>query len=298
MNNGYENCTLCPRKCGVNRNNGEKGFCGADNKIRVCRAALHYWEEPCISGENGSGAVFFSGCNLKCVYCQNYSISTKNVGKAVNVEELAEIFLDLMRQGANNINLVTPTHYAFEIAEAIKLARRRGLYVPIVYNTSGYESVETLKVLDGYVDIYMPDFKYMDPELAKKYSGAYDYPEVCKKAVDEMFRQTKRPEFSIDGKLMTKGMIVRHLVLPGHTDDSEKIIEYVHKNYMDYVYISIMNQYTPLDNVKSHPEINRRVTDSEYQKVVEFAQRIGVKSGFIQDGETAKESFIPEFNCN
>ena len=292
-----EKCELCPKKCNVDRNKGVKGFCGADSRIVISRAALHFWEEPCISGDKGSGAVFFSGCNLKCVYCQNFNISRGNTGRVVEISELADIFIDLMNQNANNINLVTPTHYVPQIVEAIKIAKGKGLNIPIVYNTSGYESVDTLKMLEGYVDIYLPDFKYMNAELAKKYSNAYDYPEVCKAALKEMFRQVGTCKFDAESGIMKKGIIVRHLILPGFFDDSKKIIEYLHSEYGNDIFISIMNQYTPLKNVEKFPEINRKISDEEYNDVVNFAVDIGVENGFIQDGDTAQESFIPEFEC-
>ena len=281
------------------------------NEIRIGRAALHMWEEPCISGSTGSGTVFFSGCSLRCVFCQNYKISMKNVGKTVSVSELADTFVRLQDEGACNINLVTPTHFVPHITQALDKAKCRGLNIPVVYNTGTYDTVDTIKMLEGYVDIYLPDFKYMSSELSKRYSNAPDYSIVAKKAIGEMYRQVGMPEFVSAGEalredvenaqsteeqmLMKKGMIVRHLVLPGCTEDSKEIIKYLYETYGDNIYISIMNQYTPLSTVGNIRELNRKVTQSEYDDVVDYALDIGVTNGFIQEGDTALESFIPEF---
>ena len=254
------------------------------------------WEEHCISGENGSGTVFFSGCSLRCVYCQNYDIAHAKHGKPVSVERLAEIFLELQKKGAHNINLVTPTHYTPEIVWAVKEARKNELGLPIVYNCSGYEKTDTLKMLDGVVDIYLVDFKYMDEELAKKYSNAPNYPEIAKAALEEMVRQVECAKFNEDG-MMTKGVIVRHLLLPGCLENAKAVVKYVYEKYGDAVFLSLMNQYTPLSQVKNFPEINRKVTEEEYEELVDFAIETGVENGFIQEGETAEESFIPDFNC-
>ena len=290
-----KSCTLCPRNCKVDRLSGQTGYCGANDKLYLARAALHFWEEPCISGEAGSGTVFFSGCNLRCVYCQNAEISHMDAKKEVSIERLAEIFLELQEKGANNINLVTAAHYIPQVLHALDLAKERGLRLPVVYNTSGYESVETLKMLEGYVQVYLPDFKYMSAELAKRYSGAGDYPEKVKTALDEMVRQVGTPEFSKEG-IIHKGVIVRHLVLPNHTDDSKKIIEYLFKRYGDDIFISIMNQYTPLKQVEKIPDLNRKITEAEYDRVVDYAIALGVENGFIQEGETQSDSFIPAFD--
>lgn len=292
----YQNCTLCPRNCKKDRLSGEIGVCGVDSEIRVARAALHMWEEPPISGTNGSGTVFFSGCSLSCVFCQNSDISHKRNGKKISRERLAEIFLELQEKGAHNINLVTPTHFIPDIVEALDNAKAKGLTLPIVYNTGGYENVETLGLLDGYIDIYLPDFKYERKDIALKYSHAADYPEKAKLALSEMVKQTGKPTFDKNG-IMQKGVIVRHLVLPGYTNDSMNVIKYLYSTYKDDIYISIMNQYTPREAIKeTFPEISRKLTTYEYQKVVEYAKSIGVKNGFIQYGETAKESFIPNFD--
>lgn len=272
----------------------EIGFCKATDKIQIARAALHHWEEPCISGENGSGTVFFSFCNLKCVFCQNYELSHKNTGREISIKKLADIFLDLQEQKAHNINLVTPTHFVPQIIEALKIAKANGLIIPIVYNTSGYENVDTIKMLDGYIDVYLPDFKYYSNELAKKYSGAPNYFEISTLALKEMFEQVG--EFSLDENgIIKRGMIVRHLILPGYTNDSKNVIEHVYDLFRDKVYISIMNQYTPLPHVEKYPEINRKVTEKEYDEVIELALSLGIENAFIQEGGTAEESFIPNF---
>lgn len=294
-----EKCTLCPRNCFVNRKLGEKGICGQSSTLKVARAALHFWEEPCISGEKGSGAVFFSGCALHCVFCQNQEIANGSVGKEISKERLSEIFLELQEKGANNINLVTPGHFAPQIVPAIERARNQGLNLPIVYNTSSYENVDSIRKLEGIVDIYLPDFKYMSSSLSKKYSHAPDYSEVAKKVVAEMVRQTGAASFyEKEGQeLMQRGVIVRHLILPGCMEDSKNIIRYLHDAYGDTIYLSIMNQFTPLKNVEKYPELNRKLTEDEYDEVVDFAIDLGVENGFIQEGETAEESFIPDFNC-
>lgn len=294
-----EKCTLCPRNCFVNRKLGEKGVCGQTSTLKVARAALHYWEEPCISGEKGSGAVFFSGCALHCVFCQNQEIANGSVGKEISNERLSEIFLELQEKGANNINLVTPGQFVSQIVSAIEHARNQGLELPIIYNTSSYENVDTIKKLEGIVDIYLPDFKYMSEELSARYSHASDYSKVAKKVVAEMVRQTGKASFyEKEGQeLMRRGVIVRHLILPGCIQDSQNVIRYLYETYGDNVYLSIMNQFTPLKNVEQYPELNRRLTAEEYDEVVDFAIDLGVENGFIQEGETAEESFIPDFNC-
>ena len=292
-----EGCKICPRECNVDRKKGQIGVCGvAGEGIYGARAALHMWEEPCISGENGTGTVFFSGCPLRCVYCQNYKIARAEIGKPVTVERLAEIFLELQNEKhAENINLVTPTHYTPEIIQAVNIARANGLMLPIVYNCSGYEKVETLKMLDGIVDIYLTDFKYVDKNMASRYSKAPDYPEVAKVALAEMVRQTGEALFD-ERDMMKRGVIVRHLLLPGYMENAKKVVEYVYETYGDQVFLSLMNQYTPLPQVEEFPEINRRVTEEEYEELVDYAIEIGVENGFIQEGETAEESFIPAFD--
>ena len=288
-------CRVCPRNCGVDRLSDQKGFCRAGAEIILARAALHMWEEPCISGKEGSGAVFFSGCSLGCKFCQNGQISRGQTGKKVTADRLADIFLELQQQKANNINLVTAGHFLPQVAEAIEKSRNRGLQIPVVYNSSGYEKSEMLKLLEGLVDIYLPDFKYMDPELAEKYSYARDYPEVAREALKEMVRQTGTPEFDRQG-IMKKGVIVRHLLLPGHVKDSRRVLEYLLSTYGKEIYISLMNQYTPMPAMKDDPRLSRKVTDREYQRLIDYGLQLGLENGFIQEGETAKESFIPEFN--
>lgn len=290
-----KDCHLCPRNCGVDRLAGQKGFCGVDAGIMVTRAALHMWEEPCISGKEGSGAVFFSGCSLGCVFCQNRTISKGQSGKVITVERLAELFLDLQGQKANNINLVTAGHFLPQVREALILAKEQGLTIPVVYNSSGYEKAEMLRYMDGLVDIYLPDLKYLEADLAGKYSHAKDYPEVAMKALEEMVRQVGTPEFDERG-MMKKGVIVRHLLLPGHVRNSKKVLEYLYGTYGDQIYISLMNQYTPMPAMKDDPQLSRKVTDREYDRLLDHAISLGVTNCFIQEGETAKESFIPEFN--
>lgn len=264
--------------------------------IRVARAALHMWEEPCISGEEGSGAVFFAGCSLGCVYCQNREIAAGLAGKEISEERLTEIYLELQGKGANNINLVTAGHYLPYIISSVGRARERGLNIPIVYNTGGYEEADALKLLEGTVNIYLPDLKYLSPELAARYSHAPDYPEIACAALEEMVRQAGEPEFD-DRGMMTKGVIVRHLVLPGQVRESKKVIRYLYETYKDRIYLSIMNQYTPMPGIEeAYPELGRTVTAREYDEVVDYAIELGVENGFIQEGETAKESFIPPFD--
>lgn len=293
--NKYENCLLCPRKCGINRAIGQTGVCGVSAEIRVARAALHYWEEPCISGKKGSGAVFFSGCSLHCVFCQNREISDGKAGKVISKERLSDIFIELAGKGANNINLVTPGQYIPDIVWAVNDARSRGMKLPIVYNTSGYENVTELKLLDGIVDVYLPDFKYMDSTLSAKYSRAKDYPSVAKQAISEMVRQ--QPGVVIDDAtgLIQKGVIVRQLLLPGHVNDAKAILKYLHDTYQDSIYISMMSQFTPIE-LKDYPEINRTVTRREYERLIDYAIKIGITNAFIQEGNVAKDSFIPAFD--
>ncbi len=287
-------CTLCPRRCHVNRLQGQRGACGMTAELRIARAALHPWEEPCISGEQGSGTVFFSGCPLQCVYCQNREIAAGRLGKPCTTEQLAETFLDLQAQHAHNINLVTPTHMMPRILDALQLAKEKGLRIPIVYNTGGYENPETLKLLEGWVDIYLTDFKYMSSALSGAYSHAADYAEMAKPALAEMVRQTGEARFSPDG-MMQRGVIVRHLLLPGQTADSKTVVEYLYRTYGDKIWISLMNQYTPLEWVQEDPVLHRRVTQAEYDAVVDYAVELGVENGFTQEGEAASESFIPQF---
>ncbi|MGN1147354.1 MAG: radical SAM protein [Lachnospiraceae bacterium] len=290
-------CRLCPRECNVDRINGEKGYCGESAHLRVARAALHMWEEPCISGETGSGTVFFTGCPLRCVFCQNSTIADGSVGKAITSERLAEIFLELQEKRACNINLVTPTHFVPQIIPAIKKAKAEGLSIPIVYNTGSYEKVETLRLLDGLVDIYLPDLKYASSRLAARYSNASDYFETACAAIAEMFRQTGTPVIDEATGLMKRGVIVRHLLLPRHLADSKKVMEYLYQTYHNDIFISIMSQYTPMRTFSDMPELNRRVSHKEYNALIDYCISLGIENGFIQEGEAASESFIPPFDC-
>ncbi|MCI6432710.1 MAG: radical SAM protein [Oliverpabstia sp.] len=288
-------CTLCPRMCRVDRDSGQKGYCRMDSTVRGARAALHMWEEPCISGEKGSGAVFFSGCTLGCVFCQNRQIADGTCGKEISVERLSDIFLELQEKGAANINLVTASHFVLPVIPALEYAKSRGLKIPVVYNTGGYEKVETLRMLEGIVDVWLPDFKYMDSKLSEKYSRAKDYPEVAARALEEMVRQAGNCIFDEAGYIQ-KGVIVRHLILPGHTEDSKAVLQYLYETYKNKIYISVMNQYTPLPHTADMPPLNRKVTKREYDRVLDYALSLGIEQGYFQEGETAEESFIPLFD--
>lgn len=290
-------CTLCPRNCNADRENGETGYCGESADLRVSRAALHYWEEPFISGKSGSGTVFFTGCPLKCVFCQNQSIANGSIGKSISVDRLAEIFLELQDKGACNINLVTPTHFIPQIAKALEKSKNHGLQIPIVFNTGGYEKAETLKLLDGLVDIYLPDLKYYSSKFSSKYSNAPDYFEIATQAIAEMYRQVGTPILDPDTELMKRGIIVRHLLLPRHLADSKKVVNYLHDTYQDTIYISIMSQYTPMRIFPDMPELSRRVTRNEYRMLIDYCIQLGIENAFIQEGDTASESFIPPFDC-
>lgn len=263
--------------------------------VQGARAALHMWEEPCISGKKGSGAIFFSGCTLKCVFCQNREIAEGKYGKEISSQRLTEIFLELQGNGATNINLVTAGHFVVPVKEALLRAKEQGLAIPVIYNSGGYERVETLRFLEPVVDVWLPDFKYMDGRLAREYSKAEDYPQTAKKALEEMVRQAGECRFDKEGYIQ-KGVIVRHLILPGHTRDSMEILSYLHKTYGEHIYISVMNQYTPLPQVKDLEPLNRKVTRREYRRVLDFALELGIEQGYFQEGETAKESFIPLFD--
>ena len=314
-----EQCRLCGRRCGINRTI-RAGRCGMTEKVYAARAALHMWEEPCISGKEGSGTVFFTGCPLGCVFCQNREIALGRrtvsprcrasvsetpgdiescdeiIGVPVTEEQLAETFLDLERQHANNINLVTPTHFVPQIIRAVRIARERGLAVPIVYNTGSYETEETVSSLKGTVDIFLPDLKFMDPDISDRYAKAPDYFEVAERGIRGMVEIAGQPAFD-DRGMMKRGVIVRHMVLPGHTKDSKRIISYLHETYGEKIYVSIMNQYTPMPGIGDEfPELARRVTRREYGRVVDHAIEIGMKNVFIQEGPTAEESFIPDFD--
>ena len=293
----YRACRLCPRRCGADRLAGKTGFCGETASLRVGLAALHRWEEPCLSGPYGAGAVFFSGCSLRCVYCQNASLSRGGQGPVITGDRLSEIFLSLAAQGASCIDLVTPDHFLPHIVCAVKKARSAGLSVPVVYNCSGYETVSSLALLEGIVDIYLTDFKYADSTLAGRYSSAPDYPEQAFRAVGEMVRQQPQPVFSEDGTLMKRGVLVRHLVLPGHTRDSIEVIRQLYERYGSSIWFSLMNQFTPDPRLgKTAPELNRPVTRREYGRVVDAALSFGISNAFIQEGRTDSASFIPRFD--
>lgn len=286
------NCNICPRECNKDRVN-DFGFCRMQEAFVLSRAALHLWEEPCIAGDFGSGTIFFAGCNLNCIYCQNYDISKEGFGKEVNDGRLLEIMFSLKEKGAANINLVTPSHYAKRLIPVIKRAKDENIGIPFVYNTSAYEKVETLKELEGLIDVYMPDFKYMSEKVAFEYSNAKDYPSVAKAAIDEMVRQKGKIKWNND--LMTEGVLIRHLLLPGMLEDSKRVMEYLYNRYGEKVYFSIMSQYTPTENVKNHPLLSRKVKEDEYDELVDFCVEMGMENAFTQEGEAASESFIPPF---
>lgn len=293
MKNLLKNCKLCPRNCGINRYQ-RKGFCGGNDKVKIARASLHYYEEPSISGDFGSGTIFFSGCNLKCIYCQNKEISTNNFGIEVSIKRLSEIMLELQEKGAHNINLVTPSHYIPQIIKAIKKAKQNGLQIPIVYNTSGYEKKESIQLLKGYIDIYLPDFKYFNEEAAIKYSKAPNYQQYAKEAIKEMVNQVGSCVFSNDG-LLKKGVIVRHLMLPTLKEDTKQILKYLYENFRDDIYISIMNQYTPPKEIKVQ-ELKTPIANNDYNEIIEYALDLGITNAYCQMDGTISESFIPEFN--
>lgn len=297
MNNFSEKCALCPRLCKVDRAAGQKGFCGSGNLVKVARASLHFWEEPCISGESGSGTVFFSGCTMRCAFCQNKEISRGNAGKEITVERLAEIYMELAEKGANNINLVTPMHYAPQITAALDAARSRGLSLPTVWNTGGWERCESVASVRDYADIWLTDFKYFDSSLGEIFSKAPDYFSVAAAALEQMVKQTGEPVFDENG-IMKRGVIVRHLMLPGHLDDTKNVLRFLHENYGDSIWISIMNQYTPLCSDERFPELSRTVSDEEYNEAIDFACDIGIENAFVQEGGTVGESFIPPFDLS
>lgn len=293
-NNILECCTLCPRNCRVNRYE-KVGYCGATAAVKAARAFLHMWEEPCISGEKGSGTVFFSNCNLKCVFCQNYKISQEGYGKILKEGRLEEIFFELMERGAHNINLVTPTHYIPQIKEALIRAKKSGLNIPIIYNSSGYEDVHILKTLDGIIDIYLPDLKYYNDSFSIKYSKAPGYFKNASSAILEMYRQVGNPVFD-DNNMMRRGLMVRHMMLPGGLFDSKKIVDWVLKSLPREVYLNIMCQYTPFNKACDFPEINKKVNKKHYEALLDYALSMGIENGFFQEFESAKEEYVPDFN--
>ena len=294
MKDDFNECKLCPRSCSVNRNCGEFGYCMAGDQITVAKYYLHQWEEPCITGKNGSGTIFFTYCNLKCVFCQNYKISELNYGKKISVDEFCDICIKLQEMGATNINLVTPTHFVPLIIDGIKMAKKRGLVIPIVYNSSGYENVDTIRMLDGIIDVYLPDFKYYSDYYAIKYSKCNNYFEIASNCIKEMFRQKNSCQFDDNGNILS-GVIVRHLLLPGMEDDSKKILKYLYENYGDNIFISIMNQYTPVRRCK-YEELNECISNKTYEEIINYAWDIGIRNAFIQEDGTQSDSFIPDFD--
>lgn len=298
LNSLLTSCQLCPRHCGVDRLQGQRGYCGETAEIHAARAGLHFWEEPCISGTQGSGTVFFSGCNLRCVFCQNHEIAAGHSGQAISVERLSQIYLELQDKGAHNINLVTPTHYIPQIRESLLTAKKQGLTLPIVYNTGGYEEVASLELLEGLIDVYLPDMKYRTAKVAARFSNCPDYFDKASLALQEMYRQCGDPVFDARTGLLKRGMIIRHLVLPGQVGESKRVLRWIHDTFGSHVYISIMSQYTPMKQIQSNPafqDISREVTAEEYRRVLDFAETIGIELGFLQEGGVAKESFIPPF---
>lgn len=294
MLNKLEHCTICPHMCNVDRLNGHIGRCKCDNKIKIALASLHYYEEPCISGTSGSGTVFFSNCNLNCIYCQNYLISQKGKGYYVTIEELADIFLDLQEKNSNNINLVTPTMYVYQIIEAIKIAKAKGLTLPIIYNTNSYENVETIKALSGYIDVYLPDLKYYSNELSLKYSKVNNYFKIATSAILEMINQVGAPVFDGNG-LIKKGVIIRHLVLPGHIQNSKNILKWLKQNVENKAYVSIMAQYFPTYLAKEDSFLNRKLTNKEYKDIENFLYTLDIKNGYIQELGKHEEEYVPDF---
>ena len=290
-----EKCEICPHKCGINRKIGQVGRCKSTDKIKIALYSIHKFEEPCISGKNGSGTVFFSNCNMNCVYCQNYEISQKGKGKEITIEELSNIFLDLQSRNVNNINLVTPTSYSVQIIEAIKIAKRKGLNIPIVYNTNGYEKIETLKMLDGYIDVYLPDLKYYDNDLAKKYSKVDNYFEIATEAIKEMYRQVGNPILDNKG-IIQKGLMIRHLVLPNNIENSKKVLKWLKNNIDKKVYINVMAQYFPTYKAKEIKELNRKLTKKEYEEIENYLYELDIENGYIQELGEHEEEYVPKWN--
>lgn len=295
MLENLKRCELCPHNCKVNRLNGEIGRCKCKDKVKIALASVHYYEEPCISGKNGSGTIFFSGCNLNCKFCQNYEISQLGKGIEITIEELSDIFIKQQNKGVNNINLVTPTMYVYQIIEAIKIARKKGLDIPIIYNSNGYENIETIKKLNGYIDVYLPDLKYYDDEIAYKYSGINNYFENAKSAILEMQKQVGGPKLNENG-IIQKGLIIRHLVLPNNIENSEKILRWIKSNINEEVYISIMAQYFPSYKAKQMNDINRKLSEEEYAKIEDLVYELDIKNGYMQELGEHEEEYVPDFN--
>ena len=293
--NILESCTVCARNCSVNRAYGNLGFCKSGASIKLAKAYGHMWEEPCISGKNGSGTVFFSNCNLRCVFCQNHDISQENIGKEVSIKRLSEIFLEQQARGFHNINLVNPTHYIPQIISALDIAKSKGLSIPVVYNSNGYENIESIKKLKGYVDVYIPDLKYFNDKYAIKYSKAPNYFNIASNTILEMVNQVGECEFDDEG-IMTKGVIIRHLMLPGLLFDSKKVVDYIYKTFGDKVYLSLMNQYTPMFKAKDYPEIDKPLNPKHYDSLIDHCIDLGYKNAFIQESGTNNTTYVPDFN--
>ena len=292
-----DECKICPHKCKINRNEGKIGRCRAGKDVKIALASIHNYEEPCISGKNGSGTVFFSNCNLNCIYCQNYEISQLGKGKVITIEHLAEIFINQQNKNVNNIDLVTPTMYVPQIIEAIKIAREKGLNIPIIYNSNGYENVETIKMLDGYIDVYLPDLKYYSNEISKKYSNVDNYFETAVAAIKEMQRQVGNPVFDENG-IIKKGVIIRHLILPNHILNTKNILKYIKENFDENTYISVMAQYFPTYKAKENDKINRKITKKEYKEVEEYLYCLNLKNGYIQELGEHEEEYVPTFDLS
>ena len=292
-----QKCEICPHKCKIDRTKNQVGRCKSKDTVKVALASIHNFEEPCISGRNGSGTVFFSNCNMNCVFCQNYEISQQGLGKEISIERLAEIFIEQQSRGADNINLVSPTSYAVQIIEAIKIAKNNGLKIPIIYNTNGYENIETLKLLEGYIDIYLPDLKYAENDLAKKYSKIENYFEIATSAIKEMYRQVGKNEYDENG-IIKAGIIIRHLILPNHTENSKKVLKWISENMPKNITVSVMAQYFPTYKAKEIKDINRKITKYEYQKIENYLYSLDLENGYIQEMGNNEEIYVPKWEIN
>ncbi len=292
-----QKCEICPHKCKIDRTKNQVGRCKSKGTVKVALASIHNFEEPCISGRNGSGTVFFSNCNLSCEFCQNYEISQQGLGKEISIERLAEIFIEQQLRGADNINLVSPTSYAVQIIEAIKIAKNNGLKIPIIYNTNGYENIETLKLLEGYIDIYLPDLKYAENDLAKKYSKIENYFEIATSAIKEMYRQVGKNEYDENG-IIKAGIIIRHLILPNHTENSKKVLKWIAENMPKNITVSVMAQYFPTYKAKEIKDINRKITKYEYQKIENYLYSLDLENGYIQEMGNNEEIYVPKWEIN
>ena len=292
-----QKCEICPHKCKIDRTKNQVGRCKSKDTVKVALASIHNFEEPCISGRDGSGTVFFSNCNLSCEFCQNYEISQQGLGKEISIERLAEIFIEQQSRGADNINLVSPTSYAVQIIEAIKIAKNNGLKIPIIYNTNGYENIETLKLLEGYIDIYLPDLKYAENDLAKKYSKIENYFEIATSAIKEMYRQVGKNEYDENG-IIKAGIIIRHLILPNHTENSKKVLKWIAENMPKNITVSVMAQYFPTYKAKEIKDINRKITKYEYQKIENYLYSLDLENGYIQEMGNNEEIYVPKWEIN